>query len=302
MARKIYAEIPVRAPAERIFQALLDSDELRAWFVEDADVSVDDDRYAFWGRYQPDAPARNEAGQRILAMVPDGRLRFDWRVFGIETTVDIQIEERAAATKVTVEHEWLPEEIAPVIEAFWSLSLENLRGWVERGVVGARCDFTVKPLEEVRLSIDIDAEPDEVFRALVEPEQMNRYMAGDASVDPRVGGYVDLGWGDHKAMKILDIQPGERLAYTWNYEGDRDAMDTLVTWTLEGSAGRTRLTLVHSGFSAKRGAEDYQIGWLDFLNRIKFMVEVGPTWAKPNTHGMHREDEPIDEAVYARTG
>src|SRR5690606_5287025 len=113
-----------------------------------------------------------------------------------------------------------------VIEAFWSLSLENLRGWVERGVAGARCDFTVKPLEEVRLSIDIDAPPAEVFRALVEPEQLNRYMASDASIEPHVGGILDFGWGQHLPMKILDFEPNERLAYTWNYEGDDHALDT----------------------------------------------------------------------------
>ena len=27
---------------------------------------------------------------------------------------------------------------------FWELSLENLRGWVERRVVGVRCDFSGK--------------------------------------------------------------------------------------------------------------------------------------------------------------
>ena len=299
MPRKIYAEIPIRAPAERIYQAWLESDELRAWFVEHADVEVDDDRYAFWGKYQPGAPARDEASQRILVAVPHERLRFDWRVASVETTVDIRIEERQAATRVTVEHEWLPDEIAPVIEAFWSLSLENLRGWLERGVMGVRCDFTVTPLEEVRLSIDIDAGPDDVFRALVEPEQLNRYMASDASIEPHVGGTFDFGWGQHQPMKILDFEPNRRFAYTWNYDGEDHALDTVVTWTLEGSAGRTRLTLVHSGFSAKRGAEDYQIGWLDFLNRIKFMVEVGPSWTKPNTHGMYRENEPIDDTVYA---
>jgi hypothetical protein len=26
--------------------------------------------------------------------------------------------------------------------------------------------------------------------------------------------------------------------------------------------------------------EDYQIGWLHFLNRIKFMAEVGAAWQK----------------------
>lgn len=299
MLKKIHAEVPVRASAEQVYLAWTSSDELRQWFVEHADVSIEEGRYTFWGRYQPDAPARDAVNQQVLIAEPGRRLRFDWRVGGVETTVDVHITQHAGATQVTVEHEWIPDTSAAVLEAFWSISLENLRGWLDRGIVGARSDFSVKPLEEVRLSIDIDAGPEDVFQALVDPGQLERYMASNASIEPEVGGRYDFGWDEHQAMKILELEANRRFAYTWNYEGDEHAMDTVVTWSLEGSEGRTRLTLVHSGFSAKRGSEDYQIGWLDFMNRIKFMVEGGPGWIKPNTYGMHRNDEPIDTSVYA---
>jgi len=302
MVKKIYAEIPVRASAERVYQAWTSSDELRRWFVEQADVSIDAGRYLFWGRYQPGAPQRDAVSQRILVAEPGQRLRFDWRVAGVETTVDVRIDQRDAATRVVVEHEWIPESDAATIEAFWSLSLENLRGWLERGEIGGRCDFTVVPLEEVRLSIDINADPDAVFQALVDPVQLDRYISSSASIEPDVGGRYDFGWDEHAPMKILELEPNQRFAYTWNYQGDDHATDTVVTWSLEGGSGKTRLTMVHSGFSKKRGADDYQIGWLDFMNRIKFMVETGPGWVKPNTHGMHRTDEPIAASVYVAAG
>ena len=299
MPKRIHAEIPIRADAEQIYLAWTESDALQRWFAEDADVDVDEGRYAFWGRYQPDAPQQDAADQRVLLADSGQRLRFDWRVGGVETTVDVRIEQHARATRVTVDQEWLPDPAAAVIEAFWSLSLENLRGWLERGVVGARCDFSQAAGEVVHLSIDVDAQPDAVFQALVDPRQIDRYMGSNASIEPVVGGAFSLGWSDHKPMRILDLEPNKRLSYTWDYEGDEHARDTVVTWSLEGSGGKTRLTLVHSGFSAKRGSEDYKIGWLDFLNRIKFMVEVGPSWSRPNTHGMHRSDEPVDAALYS---
>jgi uncharacterized protein YndB with AHSA1/START domain len=299
MVKRVYAEIPVRETAARVYQAWVSADELRSWFVEQADVSIEAGTYLFWGRYQPDAPQRDAVNQQILVAEPGQRLRFDWRVAGVETTVDVRIDQRPAATRVVVEHEWIPESDAAIIEAFWSLSLENLRGWLERGEAGARCDFTVVPLEEIRLSIDVNADPEAVFRALVDPAQLDRYIASSASIEPEVGGRYDFGWAEHGPMRILELEPGRRFAYTWNYEGDDHAANTVVTWTLEGGSGKTRLTMVHSGFSKKRGANDYQIGWLDFMNRIKFMVETGPDWIKPNTHGMYRDDEPIAASTYA---
>lgn len=300
--RKIHAEILIHAATERVFRAWTDSNELSRWFSEHADVSLDENRYQFWGRYQPDAPSRNSLQQELLAVEPDTRLRFAWRVYDAGSTVEMTLEPRGALTFVSVGHEWLPESDATMqaamLEAFWSLSLENLRAWVERGVVGARNDFTTKPLEQVQLEVDINADPEAVFQALVDPDQLDRYIASGATVQPEVGGLYDFGWAEHAPMKILELEPNRRLSHTWSYEGDDHARDTIVTWTLDGGNGKTRLTLVHSGFAPERGSGDYQIGWLDFLNRIKFMVEVGSEWVKPNSYGVHRENEPLDEPVF----
>ena len=296
--RKIHAEIPIRATAQRIYQAWIEPAELCQWFSEHADVSTDEQRFHFWGRFQPDAPERDAAGQRLLAAEAPHHLRFDWRLAGIETTVDVRIEEYPAASRVIVRHEWLPESIADIVEAFWSLSIENLRGWIERGATAPRCDFTIRPAGEVRHSVDIDAAPGDVFRALTDPEQINRYMGGSATIEPQVGGTLDYGWGGHEPMQILTLEPEREFSHTWGYVGDEHAEGTIVTWTLAESGGKTQLTMVHSGFAPERSHQDYQVGWRDFINRIKFMVEGGPGWIRPNTHGMHREAEPVDTAVY----
>ena len=54
---------------------------------------------------------------------------------------------------------------------------------------------------------------------------------------------------------------------------------TVVRWELDGSQGRTHLTIVHSGFGADRRTEGYQLGWMEFLASLKRMHEVGPAWA-----------------------
>src|SRR5690606_21481612 len=72
MLKTIQAEVTLQVPAQRAFRAWSETDELRQWFSEHADVALDDNQFTFWGRYQPDTPARENAGQRLLlAESPD---------------------------------------------------------------------------------------------------------------------------------------------------------------------------------------------------------------------------------------
>ena len=50
------------------------------------------------------------------------------------------------------------------------------------------------PSPEIRLSMIIDAPREKVFRALIEPEALNQWLAQDATMESRVGGRFDLGW------------------------------------------------------------------------------------------------------------
>ena len=54
-----------------------------------------------------------------------------------------------------------------------------------------------------------------------------------------------------------------------------------VTWTLEGSGGKTRLTIVHSGFAPDKPTGGYNAGWLNLMSWIKSIVEYGPDWKPP---------------------
>lgn len=77
---------------------------------------------------------------------------------------------------------------------FWELSLENLRSWVERRVVGARCDFSGALHGDVYLEVEIAATPAAIFHALITPEELDRFFATKAVVEPRIGGSYDFGW------------------------------------------------------------------------------------------------------------
>jgi uncharacterized protein YndB with AHSA1/START domain len=280
MNKRIEAKLTVAAAPQRLLRALTGAQELTRWFCEQADVSLEARRYDFWGRFTPEAPDRDRGRHPLLALEPDRRLTFCWQLCGAQTTVDVRLEVRGQSTQVTLVHKGVPaaESGEANMADFWALSLENLRSWVERGVVGPRCDFSVVPYGDVRVGIDIAAPRAAVYDALIRPDELERYIATRASVELRAEGHYNFGWEKGGPVKILELVPSERLSYSWVYE---EQPETVVTWTLEGSGGKTRLTLVHSGFGDRKSG-NYKAGWLKFLTHLKNLVEVGGQWQRPS--------------------
>ena len=280
MSETIQVEMPIAAAPQQVFQAFTQADELTRWFAEHAHISQAEGRYDFWGHLTPEAPTPDQGGHRLLSWEADRLLAFAWPVRGAETTVTITLEPQGQATLLRLVHEDLPtrQRGQASFTDFWELSLENLRGWVERRVVGARCDFSGKMYGDVQVGVEIDAPRAAVFHALMTPEELDRFFATKAVVEPQVGGRYSFGWEDGGPVKILELDQDAKLAYAWEYEHEPD---TVVAWTLENSGGGTRLMLVHSGFGAETWTEEYACGWLNCLNRLKFLLEVGPAWQPP---------------------
>lgn len=281
MANEIEIQLTVEATPQDVYRALTEGDQLEQWFAEHADVSVDDGRYGFWGRLTPENPDRSRGQHVLLEAVPDERLRYEWNLRGERTEVAVHLRVKGAGTRIRLEHFGIPT-IQPgqyAVTDFWSLSMDNLRAWVERKQIGLQCDFAEVKLGDVQLEVDIEASPEEVFSALIDPEKLAKYIAVEPVVDPEVGGRYDYGWGDGP-IKILELDPGRRLSHSWKFESEGEP-ETVVTWTLEGSGGKTRLTLVHSGFAPERPMEDYRVGWMHYLQRIKFLAEQGDAWQRP---------------------
>ncbi len=165
---------------------------------------------------------------------------------------------------------------------FWLLSLENLRRHIEEGKSPARCDYSSTPRGSVEIRVDIDGSPREVFRALTRSEHLDWWMMASSEVEPVRGGRYRFGWKGEGPVRILDIVPDEKLSYSWEHGNDPE---TVVTWTLEGSGGTTRLLLVHSGFG-ERDTEDFRTGWLKHVLWMRGLVEKGAGWAPPRVAGI----------------
>ncbi len=116
------------------------------------------------------------------------------------------------------------------------------------------------------MTIDLDATPDEVWRALTEAEELVRWFPLQARVTPGKGGTMSWDWdGQFTWNSTIDVwEPGKRLVLT----EDRPSVDVkgnplpgkphrvAMEFTLESHLGRTRLRLVHSGFGEGASWDD----------------------------------------------
>lgn len=156
--------------------------------------------------------------------------------------------------------------------------------------------------EEVRqhvTEIEIDATPEQVFRALTEAEEIVRWFAPEAKVEPgpdgnMVGGSYYISWGPGmEGRSTISIwEPYERFAgfeersQPYGCEGDTPVETgtprrIAVEYQIEAlGGGKTRLRLVHSGFGRGAGWDDEfestQRGWPVLLRNLKHALERHP--------------------------
>lgn len=154
------------------------------------------------------------------------------------------------------------------------LCLHNLRGYLETGSAVIRPSYVLVN-NEVSVGVTIDGEPETVFAHVVEPPLMRKWLSGGRPVvDLKVGGQYSYGWPEGMGpTTIHELKPERVLRHGWIYRHEPAGE---VTWRVEATDRRTRLTLQHSGFGEGTDATLYQQGWAAFLAEIKAVVENRP--------------------------
>lgn len=132
---------------------------------------------------------------------------------------------------------------------------------------------------DFELSIEIDAPPEEVWRALTEARELERWFPLKAAVEPRQGGRYFISWENQwqDEGRILIFEPNRHLRTTWSGEGPHRAAQLAVDHHLEGRGGRTVLRLVHSGFGRDASWDDefdgISLGWNFELRSLRHYLE-----------------------------
>jgi len=152
---------------------------------------------------------------------------------------------------------------------------------------------------EIRKTVIVEAPTQEVWNAWTTVDGVKTFFAPDAVIDLRVGGEYSILFRPDKApgergadgMRILAIEPSERIVFEWNAPPsfpDVRAARTRVTVALEPLGdGRTRVGLVHDRWQEGeqwRQAHDYFVSaWDVVLGRLQARFTEGPIdW-------LHRE-------------
>jgi uncharacterized protein YndB with AHSA1/START domain len=263
----------VPAPLKVTYEALTDPAALSVWLAEYADVDLPG-KYQFWGRFTPDGA---EPHQRVLH-VDERTIRFAWTVDGVETTSQIELAQDEDGTLVTLSQTDLPsfEDVIAdkagargALHTFWSLAIANLADYLAGRELTPKVDFTSSVL---RASIVIDAAPEQVFDSMTRPENFRRWFGANVDIEPYVGGRFAMGGFelDPGGATFVEFEPGHKATV-------RYADGMLDSWELAGSNGKTRLTLVQSGFDPANPPYAGFAGWLGGISELRRYHEL-PHW------------------------
>ncbi|WP_113699350.1 SRPBCC family protein [Nonomuraea lactucae] len=271
MSEPMILRARVQAPIKEVRHALTDPAAMRVWLAEHVEVDPPE-RYAFWGRHTPEGDAPH---QRLLH-TDDRTVRFAWTLDGVETTTEFSVEEDGpGATIVSVsqshyDHQEALEgkNIRGVLQTYWCLVLANLAEHFDGRELTPKIDFTARDL---RAGVLIDAAPGEVFESLIDSEAASSWFGYPIAIEPYVGGRFAMGGFDNPdPAKILELETGRKLSVDWGPVG-------VGTWELEGSGGKTRLTLMQSGFEGELPPYAAWGGILAGLSELRRFHEV-PGW------------------------
>ena len=119
-----------------------------------------------------------------------------------------------------------------------------------------------KPTTTIVQHVFIQATPEQVFDALVQPAIAASIVGGVCTGEPQAGATFTH-WNGYIIGKHLELVRGERIVQEWTTtEWPKGAAPSRLEVQLSGTAGGTELTMTHSAVPSAQ-AEDYRQGWID---------------------------------------
>jgi uncharacterized protein YndB with AHSA1/START domain len=126
-----------------------------------------------------------------------------------------------------------------------------------------------------------------VFRAWTDPREIELWCSpgegwsvAQAQWDLRIGGNyrITMQSPGGEAMTVAgtfrDVQPPERLVYTWSWEGQlADFGETLVTVEFRELGSSTEIILTHELFPTEDVRDFHQWGWSGSLARLEKLFQ-----------------------------
>jgi uncharacterized protein YndB with AHSA1/START domain len=140
--------------------------------------------------------------------------------------------------------------------------------------------------EPVVKEVHIDASPETVFTFFTEPDKLTRWLASEATLDPRPGGINHQTHpGDtenprgpyYMRGEFVEVAFPSRVVFTWGFENADVGVEpgqSTVEVTLAPDGDGTRLRLVHRNLPEPERAP-HDGGWEEMLSRLAIAATGG---------------------------
>jgi uncharacterized protein YndB with AHSA1/START domain len=140
--------------------------------------------------------------------------------------------------------------------------------------------------EPIVREIHIRATPETVFGFFTDPGKLTRWLATEATLDPRPGGVCHQeharedgsGGSFHMRGEFLEVSPPERVVFTWGFTDPDVGVppgSSVVDVTLTPDGDGTRLRLEHRDLPVA-AIESHSGGWTGMLERLVTAVMSTP--------------------------
>jgi len=126
---------------------------------------------------------------------------------------------------------------------------------------------TATQTRSVIVEREIAYPPEKIWRALTQPHLIAEWLMKNdfkPAVDHRFTLHGDWGSVD---CRVLEVEPGRTLSYTWDAMG----LESVVSWTLTPTATGTNLRMEQAGFRAdqEQAYQGAKYGWRQFFGKLE---------------------------------
>lgn len=148
-------------------------------------------------------------------------------------------------------------------------------------------------------TIEIQASPERVWKALTDAADLVRWFPLEARVTPGVGGSIYMSWQNEFAAesRIIAWEPYRLLAISWGWSDEASNPPQVTEYRLDDQRGITILRAVTSGFPLDSSWDDHvegtNRGWKFELKSLQEYLEHHDGQAREIVYLRHRVPKPI---------
>jgi uncharacterized protein YndB with AHSA1/START domain len=278
------------APPKRLWQAFTDPDELEQWFVPEgmtAEVrALDPESGGAFAVSWTDGENRIDNEGTYVEVVEHERLVAVEETEAGELRLTYEFQNVEDGTELVVTQDF-PGPVPDGAAEGWAGMLETLAEMFQ----GAGADPTQAEERSVTVNRVIDAPPERVYDAFVDPDELAAWLPPEGfsgevhEFDATEGGSFRMSFNaDVEELEPYtstfhgtyeELIPGERIVYTETFESDDPGMagEMTTTVTFEAVPDGTEVTVRQAGIPEAIPPENANEGWIDSLENLADVVE-----------------------------